>query len=244
MRRRRSLTQIPRLQMPKKLRCRRSLTLTPPLQTPTYLRRRRSHTHTLTNANRAAATQITHIDASSANVNINMATRVNRPHFRDPFRQRSPLWRAIRRSRKRLLTVADGCRRLRTVAVANAIFGERSPTQSETGTLATHSEKIGQKIFKISNNAQTIALPRCWEGVTMTVEARPWWCRTASHLSPNFNASLLPQHASNHDTAFQRHGVRHWRMMCVMPVFLPHKERGAALAQPNTSCEPNETAVL
>ena len=56
----------------------------------------------------------------------------------------SPLWRALRGSRKRLRTVADGCERLRTVARTDTTFREHSLTPTppnETGTLATHSGK-------------------------------------------------------------------------------------------------------
>ena len=60
----------------------------------------------------------------------------------------SPLWRPLRRSRKRLWTVANGCERLRTVANIDTTFREHSLTPkppNETGTLATHSGK--QNLF-------------------------------------------------------------------------------------------------
>ena len=63
-----------------------------------------------------------------------------------PLQTRSPLWRALRRTRGRLRTVANTCGRLPTVAVANAKLGEHSLTPrppNETGTLATHSGKRG-----------------------------------------------------------------------------------------------------
>ena len=47
---------------------------------------------------------------------------------------------AIRPSRKRLRTVANGCGRLRTVGQRRA--NTPNPIQSETGTLATHSGKV------------------------------------------------------------------------------------------------------
>ena len=56
----------------------------------------------------------------------------------------SPLWRALRRTCRWLRTVADGCGRLRTVDnMAQLLANTASPPdpQSETGTLATHSEK-------------------------------------------------------------------------------------------------------
>ena len=60
-----------------------------------------------------AVPQITHTDTASANAKITAATRVHLTHFCDAFRQHSPLWRALRRHRKRLRTVADGCGRKR-----------------------------------------------------------------------------------------------------------------------------------
>ena len=64
-----------------------------------------------------------------------------------------PIGTAIRGSRERLRTVADGCERLRTVA--NGCDRERNverthpqppDPQSETGTLATHSGKAPQLV--------------------------------------------------------------------------------------------------
>ena len=77
------------------------------------------------------------------------------PHFPSlafvPFPSASS-WRicsiwvtALRRSRKRLRTVANGCGLLRTVANTETTFREHSLTPrppNETGTLATHSGKI------------------------------------------------------------------------------------------------------
>ena len=103
--------------------------------------------------NISAAPQITDTDSSSANANktaapqithtasITAASRVHLTHFRDPFRQDSPLWRAWRPSRTRLRTVADGCNRKRN-------FWRTQPhpqTPRETGTLATHSGKKDHK---------------------------------------------------------------------------------------------------
>ena len=86
------------------------------------------------NTNITAATQITPTDTSSANTNITAATNSQFDTLSGPLRTHSPLWRALRPSRKRL----------RTVATENAKLGEHSLTPrppSETGTLATHSGK-------------------------------------------------------------------------------------------------------
>ena len=48
---------------------------------------------------------------------------------------------AIRPSRERLRTVADGCERLRTLRQRLANTAQPPDPQSETGTLATHSGK-------------------------------------------------------------------------------------------------------
>ena len=68
------------------------------------------------NANITATTQIIHTDTSSANANITAAPTSQLDTLSGPLLTHSPLWRALRRSRKRLRTVADGCGRLRTVA--------------------------------------------------------------------------------------------------------------------------------
>ena len=61
-----------------------------------------------------AATQIPLTDTCSANTNITAATRTQLDTLSEPLQTRSPLWRALRRTHKRLPTVADGCRRLRS----------------------------------------------------------------------------------------------------------------------------------
>ena len=64
----------------------------------------------------------------------NCGARTQLDTLSGPLQTRSPLWRALRRHRGRL----------RTVATANAKLGEHSLTPrppSETGTLATHSGK-------------------------------------------------------------------------------------------------------
>ena len=65
------------------------------------------------NANITTATQITPTDTSSANTNPTAATNSQFDTLSGPLRTRSPLWRALRRSRRRLRTVANGCGRKR-----------------------------------------------------------------------------------------------------------------------------------
>ena len=75
-----------------------------------------------------------HIDTFSANANILAATRGQLDTLSGPLQTHSPLWRALRRTRKRL----------RTVANTDTTFREHSPAPTppkETGTVATHSEK-------------------------------------------------------------------------------------------------------
>ena len=104
-----------------------------------------THTDTSSaNTKTTAATQTTHTDTSSPNTNITAATRTQLDTLSGPLLMHSPLWRALRRSRKRLRTVADGCERLRTVADTDTTFREHSLTPrppNEMGTLATHSGK-------------------------------------------------------------------------------------------------------
>ena len=88
-------------------------------------------THTGTssaNANITAAPQMNHTDTSSANANITTMSQVHLTRFSRPLQMHSPLWRALRPSRKRLTMVANSCRQLRTVANTNATFGEHSLT--------------------------------------------------------------------------------------------------------------------
>ena len=69
-----------------------------------------THTDTSSaNANKTAATQITDTDTSAANTNITTATTDQLHTLSGPLLMHSPSWRALRRSRKRLRTVADGC---------------------------------------------------------------------------------------------------------------------------------------
>ena len=63
--------------------------------------------------NITAATQIILTDTSSANTKITAATNSQFDTLSGPLRTHSPLWRALRPSRKRLPTVADGCDRKR-----------------------------------------------------------------------------------------------------------------------------------
>ena len=66
------------------------------------------------NTNITAAAQSTDSDTSSANANITAAPQSQHDTLSGPLRTRSPLWRALRRYRKRLRTLANGCGRLRT----------------------------------------------------------------------------------------------------------------------------------
>ena len=113
-------------------------------------------THTDTSsadANITAATQILHTDTSSANANnITAATMSQLDTLSGPLQTHSPLWRALRRTRKRLRTVADGCGRLRTVANTETTFREHSLTPrppNETRTLATHSGNIKNPMSRV-----------------------------------------------------------------------------------------------
>ena len=65
------------------------------------------------NTDITAATQITHTDTSSADTNIIAATNSPLDTLSGPLQTHSPLWRALRRTRGRLRTVADGCDRKR-----------------------------------------------------------------------------------------------------------------------------------
>ena len=88
----------------------------------------------------------------------------------------SPLWRALRRYR----------RRLRTVATANAKLGEHSLTPrppSETGTLATHSGKIWRwraEVFWIRFLA-----PTCFSGGASTELSTKslWWIGSTTGIA-------------------------------------------------------------
>ena len=57
----------------------------------------------------AATTQINYTDNSSANTNITAATTSQLDTLSGPLLRHSPLWRALRRSHKRLRPCADGC---------------------------------------------------------------------------------------------------------------------------------------
>ena len=63
--------------------------------------------------NISAATQSTLTDTSSADTNITAATKSQLDTLSGPLQMHSPLWRALRRHRNRLPTVADGCERKR-----------------------------------------------------------------------------------------------------------------------------------
>ena len=63
--------------------------------------------------NITAETQITLSDTSSAETNITAATTSQLDTLSKPILKHSPLWRALRRHRRRLPTVADGCGRKR-----------------------------------------------------------------------------------------------------------------------------------
>ena len=64
-------------------------------------------THTDTSSANATITTTPQIPDADTYANRTAAARVNWTHFPDPFRQHSPLWRALRRSRRRLRTVAN-----------------------------------------------------------------------------------------------------------------------------------------
>ena len=69
-------------------------------------------THTDTSSadtNITAAKQITHTHTPSANANITAATNSQLDTLSGSLQTHSPLWRALRRSRGRLRTVANGC---------------------------------------------------------------------------------------------------------------------------------------
>ena len=63
--------------------------------------------------NITAAPQITRTDTASADTNIIAATRSQLDTLSGPLQTRSPLWRALRQTHRRLRTVADGCERKR-----------------------------------------------------------------------------------------------------------------------------------
>ena len=106
------------------------------------------------NANVTAATQITDTDTSSANAiitagpqiartdtsctnaKISAASRVNLTHFRDPFRKRSPLWRALRRTR----------RELQTVVHTDTTFGEHSLVSRPPKWNGNHRYAFGKNL--------------------------------------------------------------------------------------------------
>ena len=104
------------------------------------------HTDTSSaNANITAATQICHTDTSSANANIIAATRSQLDTLPWPLLRHSPLWRALRLSRKRLPTVASGCRWLRsqTQLLANTA----SPPDPQVKREPSHSGFITHIIY-------------------------------------------------------------------------------------------------
>ena len=132
-----------------------------------------THTDTSSaNANITAATQINHTDTSSADTNITAATQIahtdtssadtniadyscgdngwtshtfrTTPDVLATVASLSHSHKRLRRSCRRLRTVANGCGRLRTVADTDTTFREHSlipRPPNETGTLATHSGK-------------------------------------------------------------------------------------------------------
>ena len=81
-----------------------------------------------------------------------------------------PIGTAIRGSRGRLRTVANGCGRLRTVATTNATSSEQTlnpDLQSEMGTLATHSGKMQFLWVKF--------IPRAVSAMAARSSSCSWW---------------------------------------------------------------------
>ena len=99
----------------------------------------------------------------------NCGARTQLDTLSGPLQTRSPLWRALRRHRKRL----------RTVATENAKLGEHSLTlrpPSETGTLATHSGKTSV----VPRSTQTLWCLSAWIS-----------CKNSQHFIRVFLGTLM-----------------------------------------------------
>ena len=134
-----------------------------------------NHTDTSSaHTNITAATQIAHTDTSSADTNITAATKSQLDTLSGSLQTRSPLWRALRRSRGR-------CGRLRMVADTDTTFREHSLTPrppNETGTLATHSGKMSQ-LVSFSSHARREASSNLCHLQSMPLPSRALkTCRT------------------------------------------------------------------
>ena len=88
---------------------------------------------------------------------------------------------ATRLSRERLWTVADGCGRLRAVAQRLANTAATPKLQNETGTLVTHSGKIGQHFWLFFCGIHRFGSRFQWKYVVF-VEVALFWSSSGNRI--------------------------------------------------------------